>query len=59
LSISDDAIDKLQPMEFKPHTIDLPVPKSAYEEFELKDSAVINKGQNFLVYEFHNRRRKC
>ena len=45
MSISDDAIDKLQPMEFKPHTIDLPVPKSAYEEFGIKDSAVINKGK--------------
>jgi hypothetical protein len=45
MSITDEQLDKLQPMEWKPRTLELAVPKNVYEEFGIKDTSIINKGK--------------
>jgi hypothetical protein len=50
MSFSDEQLEKLLPMEWKPRMIDIPVPKNVYEEFGIKDTAVINTGKiSFLM----------
>ncbi|MCX6165041.1 MAG: hypothetical protein NTU73_09345, partial [Ignavibacteriae bacterium] len=50
MSYTDDQLDKLQPMEWRPKVIEVPVPKNVYEEFGIKDSAITNRGKvSFLM----------
>ncbi|MFA5405251.1 MAG: DUF2723 domain-containing protein, partial [Ignavibacteria bacterium] len=50
ISYTDDQLDKLQPMEWKPKVFDIPVPKNVYEEFGIKDTAITNRGKiSFLM----------
>lgn len=50
ISYTDDQLDKLQPTEWKPRMIELPVPKNVYDEFGIKDTAVTKQGKiSFLM----------
>ncbi len=45
MSYSDEQLSRMQPSEWKPRTIEIPVPKKVYEEFGITDTAVTNKGK--------------
>ena len=50
MSYTDEQLDKLGPVEWKPKMIDVPVPKNVYEEFGIKDTAITNQGKiSFLM----------
>ncbi|MCE1165956.1 MAG: DUF2723 domain-containing protein, partial [Bacteroidetes bacterium] len=45
MTYSDEALNRLQPMEWKPRTIEIPVPPKVYADFGITDTAVTNKGK--------------
>lgn len=45
ISYTDDQLDKLQPKEWRPRIIDIPVPRNVYDEFGIKDTALIKQGK--------------
>ncbi|MDD5363320.1 MAG: DUF2723 domain-containing protein [Ignavibacteria bacterium] len=45
MTFTDDQLDKMQPTEWKPRNIDIPVPRKVYDDFGIKDTSVINKGK--------------
>jgi hypothetical protein len=45
MSYTDDQIDKLVPVEWKPRIIEIPVPKNVYEEFGITDTAITKQGK--------------
>jgi hypothetical protein len=45
MSYTDEQLDKLSPMEWRPKIIEVPVPKNIYDEFGIKDTAVTNRGK--------------
>jgi len=50
MSYTDDQLDRLQPTEWKPRVIELPVPKNVYDEFGIKDTTITKQGKiSFLM----------
>lgn len=49
MNYSDEQIERLQPVQWETKTIDIPVPRSVFEQFGVKDSALINNGKISFV----------
>jgi hypothetical protein len=50
ISLSDAQIAGIQPMEWEPRQLDLPVPKFAFERYGVTDTAIVNSGKiTFLM----------
>ena len=50
ISYSDDQITRLQPVQWEAKNIDIPVPKNVFDQFKVKDTALINSGKiSFLM----------
>lgn len=45
ISLSDAQIDRIQPMEWEPRKLELPVPREAFQRYGVTDTAVVNKGR--------------
>ena len=44
ISMSDATIDRLQPIQWKPRVLTIPVPKQTFQEFGVTDTSLINRG---------------
>jgi uncharacterized membrane protein len=44
MSLTDEQIDRIQPVEWKPTTVNLPVPRDVIAKYGVTDTAVINHG---------------
>jgi transmembrane protein TMEM260 (protein O-mannosyltransferase) len=44
MNLTDATIDRLQPIQWRPRVLSIPVPKQTYAEFGVTDTAVTNRG---------------
>jgi hypothetical protein len=49
MSYSDDQIVRLQPVQWESKTVDIPVPKSVFDQFGIKDTALVSRGKISFV----------